>query len=210
MLLTLSASCVFPSWLYASLPWTHNWLFSLISASCLGLRPPAVMTHGWCLPVQALSSADLCNAFLEHHDHAFLFGAYWRRLLWACIHLPFLWCGQPSAAAPEARWTLWWAGWLSWGLLRSTCGLAIWCEGWSASSIGETTPVARPASDREPRSLHHTGGWERWRPRIPASLWRGGASDSAILSLTVFRKNCWLWTSGCQDPCWLWHHWGWR
>ena len=38
----------------------------------------------------------------------------------------------------------------------------------------------------------------------------GGASDSSILSLTVFQRNCWLWTSGCQDSCWLWHHWRWR
>ena len=37
MLLALSASCVFPLRLYASLPQTHNWLSSLMSASCLGL-----------------------------------------------------------------------------------------------------------------------------------------------------------------------------
>ena len=75
MLLALSASCVAPLWLHASLPKTHNWLFSLISDSCLGLRPPAAMTDGRFLPVQAVSSADLCNAFLEHHDRAFLLGA---------------------------------------------------------------------------------------------------------------------------------------
>ena len=63
MLLTLSASCVFPLQLYASLPQIHNWLFSLMSASCLGLRPPAAMTDSWFPPVQAVSSADLCNAF---------------------------------------------------------------------------------------------------------------------------------------------------
>ena len=44
-------------------------------------------------------------------------------------------------------------------------------------------------------------GWERRRPCIPGYLWRGGASDSALLSLTIFQRNCWLWTSGCQDPC---------
>ena len=30
---------------------------------------------------------------------------------------------------------------------------------------------------------------------------------TAILSLTVFQRNCWLWTSGCKDPCRLWQHW---
>ena len=39
MLCPLSSSCGFPLRLYASLPQTHNWLFSLMSASCLGLRP---------------------------------------------------------------------------------------------------------------------------------------------------------------------------
>ena len=46
MLLALSASCVFPLRLYASQPRTHNGLFSLMSASCLGLRPPVAMTNG--------------------------------------------------------------------------------------------------------------------------------------------------------------------
>ena len=32
--------------LYASLPRICDWLFSLMSASCLGLRPPAAMTDG--------------------------------------------------------------------------------------------------------------------------------------------------------------------
>ena len=137
MLLALSASCVFPLLLCASLPRTYNWLSSLMSASCLGLRPPAAMTDGWFPPVQAVSSADLCITFFGHHDRAVLPGARWRGLLWACVRLPSLWRGQPSAAAPEAKWTLCWAGWLSWGLLRSTRGLAIWCQGWSASSVGE-------------------------------------------------------------------------
>ena len=44
---------------------------------------------------------------------------------------------------------------------------------------------------------------------LPESLWRGGASYSAIFSLTVFQRNCWLWTRRCQDPYWLWHRWGW-
>ena len=46
MLLALSASCVFPLRLYASQPRTHNGLFSLMSASCLGPRPSAAMTDG--------------------------------------------------------------------------------------------------------------------------------------------------------------------
>ena len=41
-------ACVFVVFLqlHASLPRTYNWLFSLLSASCLGLRPPAAMTNG--------------------------------------------------------------------------------------------------------------------------------------------------------------------
>ena len=62
-------------------------------------------------------------------------------------------------------------------------------------------PVAWSASNREPRFLHRTGGWERRWPCIPGSLWRGWASDSVILSLTIFQRNCWLWTSG-----WGWYH----
>ena len=46
MLLALSASWVFPLWLHASLPRTYNWFFSPMSASSLGLRPPAVMPDG--------------------------------------------------------------------------------------------------------------------------------------------------------------------
>ena len=192
------------------MPRTYNRLFSLMGANSLDLRLPAAMANGRFPPVQAVSSAVLCNAFLEHFDRSFLLGACWRRLLWACVRLPSLWHCQPSAAAPEARWTLWRAGWFSWGLLRSTRGLAIWCQGWSAGSVSETAPVAWSASDREPRSLHRIGGWERRRPCIPGSLWRGGESDFAILSLKVFQRNCWLWTSDCQDPCWLWHHWWWH
>ena len=59
-----------------------------MGASCLGLRPPAAMTGGWFPPVQAVSSAGLCNPFLEHRERAFLLGARWRRLFWACERLP--------------------------------------------------------------------------------------------------------------------------
>ena len=59
MLLALSASCFSPLRLHASLPWTYNRLFSLISTDCLSLRPTAAMTHGCFLPVQAVSSAGL-------------------------------------------------------------------------------------------------------------------------------------------------------
>ena len=59
MLLALSASCVFPSRLHASLPRTYDWLFSLMSANCLGPRLPAVMFDGWFAPMQAVSLADL-------------------------------------------------------------------------------------------------------------------------------------------------------
>ena len=66
VLLTLSASCVFPLWLHASLPRTYNWLSSLMSDSCLGLRPSAAMSDGGFPPGQAVSSAGCCNAFMEH------------------------------------------------------------------------------------------------------------------------------------------------
>ena len=46
MLLALSASCVFPLQLHASLPQAYNWLFSLMGTSCLTLRPPVAMTDG--------------------------------------------------------------------------------------------------------------------------------------------------------------------
>ena len=36
----------FPLRLSASLPRTNNWLLSVMSTSCLGLRPPAAMTDG--------------------------------------------------------------------------------------------------------------------------------------------------------------------
>ena len=105
-LFALSAFCVFPLRLYASLPRIHSWLFSLMSASCLGLRHPAAMNNGWFPPVQAVSSAGLCSAFLEHHDRAFFLGIRWRGLLWVCERFPSWWRDQPSAAAPEARCTL--------------------------------------------------------------------------------------------------------
>ena len=140
MLLTLFASCVFPLRLHASLLRTYDRLSSLMSASCLGLRPPAAMTDGLFPPVQAVSSAGLCKAFLEHHDHAFLLRARRRRLLWACVRLPSLRRGHTSKAAPEAR-TLCWAGRLSGGRLRLTRGLAIGCEVWSTSSVGKTARV---------------------------------------------------------------------
>ena len=109
-----------------------------MSANCFSLRPSAAMTDGQFLPLQAVSSAGLCNTFLECYDLDFLLGAHWRRLLWEWVCVPLLWCGQPSATAPEARWTICWAGWLSWGLLCLTSSLAIWCQRWSASSVCET------------------------------------------------------------------------
>ena len=63
MLLALFAS--FSLRLQVSLPRTNKWLFSLMSASCFGLRPPVAMTDGWFLYVHAVSSAGLCHVFLE-------------------------------------------------------------------------------------------------------------------------------------------------
>ena len=147
MLIALSAPSVFPLRLHASLPRNYHWPFSVMTTNCLGLRPPATMTDGWSpipppLSVQDVSSADLCNVFLEHHDGAFLLGAHWRRLLWACVRRPSLRRDQPSTAVPEPRLTRFRAGWLSLGLLRLTRNLAIWCPGWSASSVGETAQGA--------------------------------------------------------------------
>ena len=85
--------------------------------------------------------------------------------------------------------------------------LATWCHGWNASSVGETALVAWSASDRETRSLHCTGGWKQRRLCMPGSSCCGKTGDSAILSLTLFQRNCWLWTGGFQDNWWLWHHW---
>ena len=84
--------------------------FFLCGFMPLCLEFAAGFSHWWVLsvsvwslllfpPVQAVSSANLCYTFLEHHDHAFLHGARWRRLLWACIRVPFLWRGHPSTAA---------------------------------------------------------------------------------------------------------------
>ena len=186
MLQALSASWIFPLWLQASLPQTFDWLFSLMSTSLFGSRPPAAMIEGWFSPLHAAFSAGLCNDLLEHRDHTVLLGAHLRRLLWSCMCLPSLRHGQPSAAALEARWTPCWADWLSWGLLRLTRCLAIWCQGWSANSVDETAQVARFASSREPRSLHRTGGWKWQWLLIPGYLWRGGVNDSAILSAAGF------------------------
>ena len=158
MLVALSASCVFPLLLYASLPRTYDWLFSLMSAICLGLGlllPWLIANSRLCklsihLIFVALSwSATVSPSFLERtgedcFGHAYVFHP--------CE------CCQPSAAVPEARRTLFWAGCLSWVFLRLTRILAIWCQGWNVSSVGDTAPVARFASDRDPRSLHRTGG----------------------------------------------------
>ena len=103
---------------------------------------PTLSVRGLLLP-WLVADSRLCKLslqlifvtlFLEHLDRALLPGARWRRLFRAWARLPFLWRGQTSATAPEARWTPYWVGWLSWGLLRSTCGLAIWCWGWSTNS----------------------------------------------------------------------------
>ena len=47
----------------------------------------SAMADGWFLPVHAVSSVGLCIIFLDRGQCAFLFGACWRRLLWACIYV---------------------------------------------------------------------------------------------------------------------------
>ena len=86
-LLALPASCVSPLRLYASLCRTYERRFSLVSASCLSLRPPAAMSDGWFPPVHTFSSVSLCHVYFEYHDHAFLLLARWRRLPWAWVFL---------------------------------------------------------------------------------------------------------------------------
>ena len=63
-LLALSASCVFPLRLYASLSRTYHWPFLLMSANCLGLMFPSAVTGKWFPPVLSL------QLFGEHHDRA--------------------------------------------------------------------------------------------------------------------------------------------
>ena len=46
VLFPLAVSCVLSLRLHACLLPTYDWLFSLMSASCLGLRPPAAITDG--------------------------------------------------------------------------------------------------------------------------------------------------------------------
>ena len=65
------------------------WIFSII-INCLSRSPPAAMTDGWFMPVQAVSSAGLGNAFLEHHDHTFLLGACWKGF-WSDCYLVLSW-----------------------------------------------------------------------------------------------------------------------
>ena len=49
MMLAFPASCVFSFAASRLSARNYNWLFSLMSASCLGLKPPAAMTDGWFL-----------------------------------------------------------------------------------------------------------------------------------------------------------------
>ena len=59
----------------AFLPQTYDWLFSLMSASFLGLRPPAAMTDGRFPIVRAVSAANLWKTSSARHGHVFLLGA---------------------------------------------------------------------------------------------------------------------------------------
>ena len=81
-------------------------------------RSEASCCHDWWLiPACASCLSFFSWSVSEHHDRGFLLGARRRRLHWACVCLPFLRRGQLSAAAPEARWSICWAGWFSRGLL---------------------------------------------------------------------------------------------
>ena len=121
MLLALSAPCVFPLRFYTSLPRTYNWLFSLMSTNSFGLRPPSVMadSHLRKLSLQLVSivlswCTTIVHSFLELAEEDY-FG-HWSSLKKTGfgVHTSsILVTWQPSTAAPEARWTLCWAGWLS-------------------------------------------------------------------------------------------------
>ena len=125
LLIVLSASCVFPLQLHAYLPRTLLMDF-LMDERQLSRSEVSFCYDWWLIPARAklvfviLSwSTTIALSFLELAK---------RRPLWACVRLPSLRRGQPSASVPEAKWTLCCAGWLSWGLLRWTRSLAIqWC-----------------------------------------------------------------------------------
>ena len=149
-------------------------------------------------------STTIASSFLELAEevcfgHAYVFYLYDVR-------------GQPSRAftAPEARWALCWAGRHSGRLLRLKLSLAIWCQTLSTSSFGEIAWAAwsLPVENPGPRTLQEGRSDD-------GSLYpdlRGEAEQMTPPQrfLTLFRGDCWLWTGGCQDPCWLWHHWRWR
>ena len=127
------ASFLFPLWLHASLPWTYDWLFLLMSASCLSLRTPAAMTDGWFLPVQAISSASLCNPFLERHNHVFLLGA--------CMYMDLnshitAWAEQGKRLDPE-RWKT------TLKMHLNTTFIAVWekAESWNLAVAGKVQPT---------------------------------------------------------------------
>ena len=137
---------------------SHRW-----APTVWGLLLPR---HGWLPPVQAAPSAGLCNAFLDYLSwitmivFSFLELAEENRFGHAYIFHPFdvaspaqlhlkhdgLYAGQAGSLEDFFLWH----------------SLAFWCQEWSASSIGKTALGAWSPSDREPRSLHHRGGWE-WR-----------------------------------------------
>ena len=191
VLLTLSASCIFPLQLHTSLPQTYDWLFSLMSANCL--RPPAAMTNGWFLCKLSLQLVFV--SFLGAPRSRFpSWSSLKKTALGMCTSSILVMCdSQPSAAAPEARWTLCWASLLA----RLTCSLAIWCQGWSASSTGYLLLINNPdlgtvqEDGNDDGSVYLDLCEESERVPLPYSLWQSS------------KRNCWLSISRCQDPCWL-------
>ena len=107
------------------------------------------------------------------------------------ICLLSLWCHKPSAIEFETRWTLCLADWLSWGLLHLIRGLAIWCQGWNANSVGEITVVARSASSRGPWFPCCTRVEEWWWLCMLIFMelrW----TEWLFHTLTVFQRSCLL------------------
>ena len=80
---------------------------ALWTDECLGWGWPAVSVWGLLLP-WLMADSRLCKlflqlifvtSFLEHHDRAFLLGALWSRLIWACVRLPSLLRGHSATGA---------------------------------------------------------------------------------------------------------------
>ena len=90
-------------------------------------------------------------------------------MLWARVCLPPLRRDQPSATAPEAKMTLWWAGWLLEDFFVSHVVLRFDAKDGAQAALAKVLkqPDLLPVKDRS--FGHRAGGWEQRRPCIPGS-----------------------------------------